>query len=116
MLSPQRPEPPCGDARRSEERLWMPFFCAEAQDGASKSHTRSGVRPETDQVQRNGGGIAILTEDRYEEPELWRILWRALLASAGPQDHESAGLEPCQEIPGASAVKLTTSVNHARDH
>ena len=34
-----------------------------------------------------GKGIAILTQDHCEDPELWEILWRAVLA---PEDQPGA--------------------------
>lgn len=32
-------------------------------------------------MQWKGRGIAILDDDHYDDPELWEILWRAILAS-----------------------------------
>jgi hypothetical protein len=57
-------------------------------------------------MQSNGGGVAILAEDHYEDPELWRILWRALLASDDHQDSESAGPAPRRQIPRMSTATL----------
>jgi hypothetical protein len=45
-------------------------------------------------MQRNGGGIAILADDHYEDPELWRILWLALLAGDDGEATGSAGSVP----------------------
>jgi hypothetical protein len=67
-------------------------------------------------MQRNVGGIAILTDDHYDDPLLWEILWRALLAGDDHQDHESAGLGQGPQTPGMSAVTLTVRINSARDH
>ena len=67
-------------------------------------------------MQRNVSRIAILADDHYDDPLLWEILWRALLAGDDQQEHESAGLGQGPQSPGRSAVTLTARINDARDH
>jgi hypothetical protein len=59
----------------------VPFFISDGSGGTARPHVQSDVAEEMSQVQENVGKIAILAKDHYEDPELWRILWRALLIS-----------------------------------
>jgi hypothetical protein len=62
-------------------------------------------------MQRKGKGIAILAEDHCEDPELWEIFWRAVLA---PDDQQNA--QSCRTIPhGRDRVAdLPTGHNNAK--
>jgi len=46
-----------------------------------------------------GKEIAILAEDHYEDPELWAILWQAILARHEQQAGASGGPAPHRPNP-----------------